>query len=198
MTWNNIVVALDARTGEQVWQTDRGGDFYVSNSTGPIVANGVVVAGSTCQVAGHGCYVTGHDARTGKELWRNEMIPRPGQPGDETWAGAPFESRWMTGVWGQLTYDPELDLVYYGSSGVGPASEAQRKMPGATMAGTNTRFAVKPKTGEVVWKHQVLPRDNWDQECTFEMMIINTPVNPDATPACCRSIRTRAAGRARR
>jgi alcohol dehydrogenase (cytochrome c) len=108
------------------------------------------------------------------------MIPRPGQPGNETWAGSPFESRWMTGVWGQLTYDPELDLVYYGSSGVGPASEAQRKMPGATMAGTNTRFAIRPRTGEVVWKHQVLPRDNWDQECTFEMMIINTPVNPDA------------------
>jgi alcohol dehydrogenase (cytochrome c) len=52
-------------------------------------------------------------------------------------------------------------------------------MPGATMAGTNTRFAVRPRTGQVVWKHQVLPRDNWDQECTFEMMIINTPVNPD-------------------
>ena len=178
VTWDNIVVALEARTGKLAWQTNRGGDLYVSNSSGPIVANGVVVAGSTCQVAGHGCYVTGHDAKTGKELWRNEMIPRPGQPGDETWAGSPFESRWMTGVWGQLTYDPELDLVYYGSSGVGPASEAQRNMPGATMAGTNTRFAVRPKTGEVVWKHQVLPRDNWDQECTFEMMIINTPVNP--------------------
>jgi glucose dehydrogenase len=87
----------------------------------------------------------------------------------------------MTGVWGHLTYDPELDLVYYGSSAVGPASEAQRKMPGATMAGTNTRFAVRPKTGEVVWKHQVLPRDNWDQECTFEMLTITTPVNPDAS-----------------
>jgi alcohol dehydrogenase (cytochrome c) len=181
VTWDNVVIALDARTGKLAWQTNRGGDFYVSNSTGPIVANGVVVAGSTCQVAGHGCYVTGHDARTGKELWRNEMIPRPGQPGDETWAGSSFESRWMTGVWGQLTYDPALDLVYYGSTGVGPASEAQRKMPGATMAGTNTRFAIRPKTGAVVWKHQVLPRDNWDQECTFEMMIINTPVNPETT-----------------
>jgi alcohol dehydrogenase (cytochrome c) len=63
------------------------------------------------------------------------MIPRPGQPANETWAGSPFESRWMTGVWGQLTYDPELDLVYYGSSGIGPASEAQRKMPGATRSG---------------------------------------------------------------
>ena len=178
VTWDNVVVALEARTGNVAWQADRGGDFYVSNSSGPIVANGVVVAGSTCQVAPHGCYVTGHDVKTGKELWRNQMIPRPGEPGDETWAGSLFETRWMTGVWGQLTYDPELDLVYYGSSGVGPASEAQRKMPGATMAGTNTRFAVRPRTGEVVWKHQVLPRDNWDQECTFEMMVINTPVNP--------------------
>ena len=181
VTWDNFVVSLGARSGELVWQTDRGGDLYVSNSSGPIVANGVVIAGSTCQYSSKGCYVTGHDARTGRELWRNEMIPRPGQPGDETWAGSSFESRWMTGVWGQLTYDPELDLVYYGSSGVGPASEAQRNMPGATMAGTNTRFAIRPKTGEVVWKHQVLPRDNWDQECTFEMMIINTPVNPSAT-----------------
>ncbi len=181
VTWDNIVVALEARTGNVAWQADRGGDFYVSNSTGPIVANGVLVAGSTCQVAPHGCYVTGHDLKTGKELWRNQMIPRPGEPGDETWAGSLFETRWMTGVWGQLTYDPELDLVYYGSTGVGPASEAQRKMPGATMAGTNTLFAVRPRTGEVVWKHQVLPRDNWDQECTFEMMVINTPVNPDPT-----------------
>ena len=179
VTQDNFVLALNARTGEKVWQTDRGGDGFVSNSSGPIVANGVVVAGSTCQYAGQGCYVTGHDARTGRELWRNTMIPRPGEPGDETWAGSPFETRWMTGVWGHLTYDPELDLVYYGSSGVGPASEAQRNMPGATMAGTDTRFAVRSKTGEVVWKHQVLPRDNWDQECTFEMMAITTPVNPD-------------------
>jgi alcohol dehydrogenase (cytochrome c) len=181
VTWDNHVLALDARTGAKVWETDRGGDLYVSNSSGPIVANGVVMAGSTCQYSGYGCYVTGHDARTGKELWRNTMIPRPGEPGDETWAGSPYESRWMTGVWGHLTYDPELDLVYYGSSGVGPASEAQRKMPGATMAGTNTRFAVRPKTGEVVWKHQVLPRDNWDQECTFEMMTMTTAVNPDSS-----------------
>ena len=180
VTWNNHVVALDARTGEQVWQTDRGGGLFVSNSTGPIVANGVVVAGSTCQVAGFPCYVTGHDAATGQELWKNELVPRPGQPGDETWAGAPYEKRWMTGVWGQLTYDPGLDLVFYGSSGAGPASEAQRGTPGGTLAGTNTRWAVRPKTGEVVWKHQVLPRDNWDQECTFEMMIIDTNVNPAA------------------
>ena len=51
------------------------------------------------------------------------------------------------------------------------------------MAGTNTRWAVTPRTGEVVWRHQTLPRDNWDQECTFEMMVINSPVNPDPNAA---------------
>ena len=56
VTWDNTVVALDARTGKVAWQTPRGGDYFVSNSMGPIVANGVVLAGSTCQVAGHGCY----------------------------------------------------------------------------------------------------------------------------------------------
>jgi len=178
-TWDNYIVGLDARTGKRMWQSNRGGNLFVQNSSGPIVANGMVVAGSTCQVAGFGCYVTGHDARNGEELWRNEFIPKPGQPGDETWGGAAYDKRWMTGAWGPLTYDPELDIVYYGSSGAGPASEAQRGTLGGTMAGTDTRFAVKPKTGEVVWKHQTLPRDNWDQECTFEMMVINTPVNPD-------------------
>jgi alcohol dehydrogenase (cytochrome c) len=139
----------------------------------------MIVAGTTANGYGGG-YVSGHDARNGEELWRKELIPHPGEPVDETWAGTPFESRWHTGVWGHITYDPDLDLVYYGSSGVAPASEAQRKAPGATLAGTDTRFAVHPKTGEIVWRHQTLPRDNWDQECTFEMMVINTPVNPDA------------------
>src|SRR6058998_1920300 len=51
VTWDNTVVALEARTGKLAWQTNRGGDYYVSNATGPIVVNGIVVAGSTCQVA---------------------------------------------------------------------------------------------------------------------------------------------------
>jgi alcohol dehydrogenase (cytochrome c) len=178
-TWDNFVVGLDARTGKRMWQSARGGNLFVQNSSGPVIANGMVVAGSTCQVAGFGCYVTGHDAKNGEELWRNEFIPKPGEPGDETWGGAPFDKRWMTGAWGHLTYDPDLDIVFYGSSGAGPASEVQRGTIGGTLAGSDTRWAVKPKTGEIVWRHQTLPRDNWDQECTFEMMIIDTDVNPD-------------------
>jgi alcohol dehydrogenase (cytochrome c) len=180
LTWDNAVVALDARTGKLVWETSRGEDGMVTNTTGPIVVDGVVIAGSTCQEAPFGCYVTGHDARTGKELWRNMLIPKKGEPGDETWGGMPFDQRWMTGVWGPITYDPDLNMAFYGSSGVGPAADVQRGVKGnSSLAGTNTRYAVEPRTGKIIWKHQVLPQDNWDQECTFEMMSVTTPVNPD-------------------
>jgi alcohol dehydrogenase (cytochrome c) len=180
-TWDDHIVALDAKSGQVVWDTDRGGvSDMIANSSGPIVANGVVVAGSTCQYSERGCYVTGHDAATGEELWRNTFIPQEGEEGDDTWGDAPFESRWITGAWGQMVYDPELDLVYYGSTGAGPASETQRGTEGGSMFGTNTRFAVKPKTGEIVWRHQVLPRDNWDQECTYEMVPVDLNVQPSA------------------
>jgi alcohol dehydrogenase (cytochrome c) len=178
---DNAVIALDARTGKVVWETFRGGDGYVANTSGPIVANGILIAGGSCQNAPFACYVTGHDITSGKELWRNEVIPRPGKPGDETWGGTLFESRWCTGVWGQIVYDPVLNLVQYGSTGICPASDYQRGVAGknATLAGTNTRWAVRPETGEVVWRRQLLPQDNWDQECTFEMMIVDTPMRPN-------------------
>lgn len=182
VTWDNYVVALDAKTGKLAWETNRGQGVEdgVTNSSGPIVVDGVVIAGSSCQFSGFGCYVTGNDANSGEELWRNTFIPKAGETGDDTWGGAPQENRWMTGMWGQITYDPDLDLVFYGSSGAGPASEVQRGTEGGSLYGTNTRFAVKPKTGEVIWRHQTLPRDNWDSECTFDMMVVTTKIDPAA------------------
>jgi len=199
ITKDNFLVALDAKTGKELWEVNRGGDFYVTNTTGPIVVNGVIIAGSNCQEAPFGCFVTGNDAATGKELWRNSLIPKKGEPGDETWGGMPFEQRWMTGVWGPITYDPDLNLAFYGSSGVGPSSDAQRGVKGlATLAGTNTRYAVDPKTGKIAWKHQVLPQDNWDQECTFEMMSITTPVHPDTQAKGMMAVGRRAASAGRK
>lgn len=199
VTRDNHVVALDAATGKEVWDTDRGGELYATNTTGPVVIDGVVIAGANCQEAPFGCYVTGHDAASGKELWRNELIPHPGQKGDETWGGMPFEQRWMTGVWGPITYDPDLDLAYYGSSGVGPSADAQRGVKGvATLAGTNTRYAVDPRTGRIAWQHQVLPQDNWDQECTFEMLPVTTRVAPDAAEPRMMAVARRAASASRK
>lgn len=198
VSWDNQLVALDIATGQLAWEVDRGqGTDLVSNTSGPIVANGVIVAGSTCQYSPFGCFVSGHDAATGEELWRNTFIPQPGEEGDETW-GNDYEARWMTGVWGQLTYDPELDLVFYGSSGAGPASEVQRGTEGGTLAGTNTRWAVRPETGEVIWKHQTLPRDNWDQECTYEMIVADTDVNPSESMDGLLAVGANAGGEGRR
>ena len=199
ITRDNFLMALDARTGKELWEVNRGGDLYITNTTGPIVVDGVVIAGASCQEAAQGCYVTGNDAVTGKELWRNTLIPKPGEPGDETWGGMPFDKRWMTGVWGPITYDPELNLAFYGSSGVGPSSDTQRGVKGvATLAGTNTRFAIEPKTGKIVWKHQVIPQDNADQECTFEMLPITTKVAPDPKAKGMMAISRKAATPSRR
>jgi alcohol dehydrogenase (cytochrome c) len=179
VSWDNFLVALDAKTGREVWEVNRGGDLMATNTSGPIVVNGVIIAGSNCQEAPFGCFVTGNDAQTGKELWRNHFIPNKGEKGYDTWGKLPFHMRWMTGVWGPITYDPDMDMIFYGSSGVGPSSEVQRDAFGASLYGTNTRYAVRPKTGAIVWQHQVLPEDNWDQECTFEMVPITTKVAPD-------------------
>jgi alcohol dehydrogenase (cytochrome c) len=199
VTRDNFLMALDAKTGKELWEVNRGGDLYITNTTGPIVVDGVVIAGASCQEAAQGCYVTGNDAMTGKELWRNTLIPKPGEPGDETWGGMPFEQRWMTGVWGPITYDPELNLAYYGSSGVGPSSDTQRGVKGvATLAGTNTRFAIEPRTGKIVWKHQVFAQDNADQECTYEMLPITTKVAPDPKAKGMMAIGRKAATASRR
>ena len=197
---DNTVVALDARNGAVVWEAPRGGDGLITNSSGPIVANCVVIVGCTTQSGPTPCEVTGHDAQTGEELWRNHTVPRPGEPGDETWRGVPYENRWCTGVWGQLAYDPVLDLVHYGSSGNCPGPDVQRGVAGlnATNFGTDTRFAVRPRTGEVVWSHQVLPQDNWDQECTFEMMIIDTATNPNPNAEAMFAVNPNVAGQTRR
>jgi alcohol dehydrogenase (cytochrome c) len=151
---DNAVIALDARTGKVAWEVFRRTDGYVANTSGPIIANGILIAGGSCQNAPFGCYVTGHDISTGKELWRNEVIPHPDGPGDETWRGMPFKDRWCTGVWGQIVYDPVQNLVHYRSSGICPASDFQRGVAGknATLAGTDTRWAVRPDTGQVVWR----------------------------------------------
>jgi alcohol dehydrogenase (cytochrome c) len=116
--------ALDARTGELVWETFildyRNG---AKHSSGPIVANGKVISGRSCEPEGgpEACVITAFDAKTGKEVWRRHTIPKPGEPGDETWGGVPYEKRWHVGMWMVPSYDPELNRLYVGTSVTSPA-----------------------------------------------------------------------------
>ena len=114
-------MALDARTGKVVWDTTvadyrRGYTF----TGGPMVAKGKVIAGiSGCtnpDTAG-GCFIVALDANTGTQLWRTQTIAQPGSPGDESWNGLPTEKRNGGSVWTTGSYDPSLNLLFWGTGG---------------------------------------------------------------------------------
>jgi alcohol dehydrogenase (cytochrome c) len=179
---DNAVYALDAITGKLAWQTQILDPSKPANaSSGPIIARGKVISGRQCQPgAGHeGCIITAHDAKTGKELWRTSTIPKPGEPGDETWGGVPMEQRWHVGTWMVPSYDPELNLIYIGTSVTIPA-------PKFILGGNNNKhlyhnstLALNADTGKIVWYYQHLV-DHWDLDHPFERILVDTVVAPNA------------------
>jgi alcohol dehydrogenase (cytochrome c) len=117
---DDYIFALDATTGELAWETQIL-DYKVNpanQTSGPIVANGKVISGRSCAPKGgpNACVVVAHDATNGQELWRRRLIPAPGEPGNESWGGVPFEERKHVGAWMVPSFDPELNLVYVGTS----------------------------------------------------------------------------------
>ncbi|MGH9147502.1 MAG: pyrroloquinoline quinone-dependent dehydrogenase [Vicinamibacterales bacterium] len=178
---HNHVFALDAQTGALQWETQILDPTLPANaSSGPIVANGKIIAGRQCQPGAthEGCIITAHDAKTGKELWRTRTIPRPGEPGDETWGKVPMEQRWHVGTWMVPSYDPELNLVYIGTSVTIPA-------PKFTLGGNNLKhlyhnstLALNADTGKIVWYYQHVV-DHWDLDHPFERLLVDTAVAPN-------------------
>ena len=176
------VYALDATTGELAWETQIL-DYRTqpaNQTSGPIVANGRVVSGRSCMPAGgpHACVITAHDAATGAELWRRRLIPGPGEPGDETWGGVPFEQRAHVGAWMVPSYDAELDLVYVGTSVTSPAPKFLLGGTGNTHLYHNSTLALDGATGEIRWHYQHL-NDHWDLDHPFERLLVDTAVSPD-------------------
>ncbi len=183
LTDDNHLIALDARTGALIWQTqETGADEGIGHNAGPAIAGGKVVSGRSCSARGGPeiCYVAAHDPDTGQELWRTRTIPRPGEPGDETWGGLADEKRWHVSSWANVpAYDPELDLIYWGTSVPAPSLEVLRGTPGQDVLYSNSTLATDPETGEIVWYYQHLPRDNWDLDHVFERYLIDVQVAPD-------------------
>ena len=139
-----------------------------------------MITGRQCQPdAGRdSCIVVAHDARTGKELWRFHTIPGPGEPGDETWGNVPMNERWHVGSWVVPSYDPELNLVIFGTSVTIPA-------PKFTLAGNdkqhlfhNCTIALNADTGKMVWYCQHVV-DHWDLDHPFERILVDTAVAPN-------------------
>jgi PQQ-dependent dehydrogenase (methanol/ethanol family) len=184
---DGFVFALDAETGETVWETEVF-DYKVNSGThssGPIIADGRVISGRSCRAKptypGGGpeaCFVAAHDALTGVELWRRQLIPKPGEPGYETWGDVPYEERQHVGSWMPASYDPELKLIILGTSVTSPA-------PKVFLGGVendhlyhNSTLALEVETGEIRWHYQHL-NDHWDLDHPYERLLVDTAVAPD-------------------
>ena len=176
---DGYVFALDAGTGDLVWETEiLDYETYRSmQSSGPIIANGKVISGRSCRKP-ESCVITAHDARTGEELWRRRTIPAPGEPGDETWGDVPFEDRQHVGTWMVPSYDPELNLIYVGTSVTSPAPKFMLGGNDLAHLYHNSTLALNADTGEIDWYYQHL-NDHWDLDHPFERLLVDTAVTPN-------------------
>ena len=179
---DDYVYALDAVTGELVWETEIF-DYQVHparHSSGPIIGGGRVLSGRSCRPrAGPvSCVIVAHDAATGEELWRTRLVPAPGEPGDETWGGVPYEERVHVGSWMVPSYDADLDLVYVGTSVTSPAPKFMLGGIDNQHLYHNSTLALDGETGEIRWYYQHL-NDHWDLDHPYERMLVDTAVAPD-------------------
>jgi len=177
VTVDNHLVALDMKTGEQLWNqkfADYKDGYYATG--GPIVANGVLISGVAGGESTTRGFLDGWDPNTGKKLWRRYTIPAPGEPGSETW---PKNSdAWSQGggpTWRSGSYDPQLDLVYWGTGNAEPYDPRPRENLDSLF--TNSVLAIRPKTGEVACYFQYTPNDVYDVDATDENVLADIPVN---------------------
>jgi alcohol dehydrogenase (cytochrome c) len=168
------LVALDAQTGELIWDVVMP-NVYASNS-GPIVANGVILQGmGTCSIyEDNKCFISGYDAATGEQRWRFRTIALSGEPGGDTWGGlanlyrAGGES-WITG-----SYDPDLDLTYWGTAQAKPWMPASRGMNALDAAlYSSSTLALNASTGELAWHYQHAPGETFDLDVVFERVLVD-------------------------
>jgi len=177
VTIDNHLVALDMKTGEQVWNqkfADLKDGFYATGA--PIVANGVLISGVSGGESTTRGFLLGWDPDTGKKLWTRYTIPAPGEPGSETWPKG--SDAWTQGgspTWRSGSYDPQLDLVYWGTGNAEPYDPSPRQ--GLDSLFTNSVLAIRPKTGEIACYYQYTPNDVYDVDAVDENVLADLQVN---------------------
>ncbi|MGZ5144793.1 MAG: PQQ-dependent dehydrogenase, methanol/ethanol family [Burkholderiales bacterium] len=174
------LLALDMKTGKQIWK-QRFADFKegYKGVAAPLFANGVLITGTTGGENATRGFLVGWDPETGKELWRTYTIPAPGEPGHETWPKTADSTpdAWKTGggsTWQNGSYDPQLDLVYWGVGNAAPYDPKYRGNADALY--TNSVLAIRPKTGQIVWHYQFTPNDMYDADGSNENVIADLPI----------------------
>jgi len=177
VTIDNHVLALDMKTGKELWNqkfADSKEGFY--STGGPIIANGVLISGVAGGESTTRGFLDGWDPETGNKLWRRYTIPAPGEPGSETWPkGTDAYLQGGGPTWRSGSYDPELDLVYWGTGNAEPYDPRPRE--GLDSLYTNSVLAIRPKTGELVCYYQYTPNDVYDVDATDEQVLADMRVN---------------------
>jgi alcohol dehydrogenase (cytochrome c) len=165
------LVALDTRTGRPLWKT-KVAEFShgYSLSHAPLVVQDKVIVGVGGGEYGIRGFIAAYDAATGKEAWRFNTVPAPGEPGSDTWSGDAWKSGggsiWVTG-----TYDPALNLTYWGTGNPGPDfNPAQR--PGDNLY-TDSVVALDASTGKLTWHFQFTPADRYDWDSTQVPVLVD-------------------------
>jgi alcohol dehydrogenase (cytochrome c) len=167
------IIALDAVTGKPLWNTTfldvRGGE---SSTAAPLIVKNMVLIGSAGAEYGVRGHIDAFDIATGRRVWRRYNVPKPGEPGAETWPAT--GDAWARGggtAWITGTYDPELNLVYWGIANPGPLFTPEVRA-GDNLY-TNSIIAFNPDNGEMRWHFQTTPHDQWDYDAVSEPILFD-------------------------
>jgi alcohol dehydrogenase (cytochrome c) len=167
------VVAVSMADGKQLWKV-KAADYKegYSMTHAPLIAGNTLITGISGGEYGIRGFIAGWDLKTGAQKWKRFTTAMPGEPGGDTWkpgmadrGGAPT---WLTG-----TYDPDLDLVYWGTGNGSPWNPASR---GGDSKHICSVLALRPSTGELVWTYQFSPGDPYDYDATNELVLADLPI----------------------
>lgn len=181
------LIALDAKTGDVVWETvtvDQEQDYTITGA--PRVVKGKVIIGNGGSEYGVRGYVSAYDAETGEMVWRFYTVPGDPALGFEnaamrmaadTWAGEWWTHGGGGTVWDNMAYDPELDLIYIGVGNGSPWNHLIRSDGEGDNLFLASIVALRPDTGEYVWHFQQVPAETWDYTATQHMILADLEID---------------------
>jgi alcohol dehydrogenase (cytochrome c) len=161
---DTTLIALNAKTGQEVWKTQAADPKQRYSMThAPLAIKDKVIAGVAGGEFGIRGFIAAWDANTGKEVWRFYTVPGPGEAGSETWSG----DSWMHGgapIWETGSYDPETNLMYWGTGNAGPDWNGDARKGDNLYS--STVIALDADTGKLKWHYQFSPHNEFDWDAT--------------------------------
>ncbi|MHA6621941.1 PQQ-dependent dehydrogenase, methanol/ethanol family [Pseudonocardia sp. DLS-67] len=171
VTGNAHIIALDAETGKKVWDKTYGDVRAGESATvAPLIIKNMVVVGSSGGEFGVRGHMDAFDIDSGEHQWRCYMVPKPGEPGSETWpADGQAWARGGANCWLTSTFDPETNLLYVGTGNPAPDFDGEVR-PGDNLY-TDSIVAVDVDSGRIQWHYQCTPHDVWDYDSISECIL---------------------------